>query len=131
MNAELLRLCTQDLPKYGQTPSPTTRKRNFLTFLHHQQPAFSLLGDDDRNVQNVVIYKAKSKEQGKDLTYSLHNWFEQDSVYKDDTKPLQWELGEKRLIEFADPESKVNCMYWAQKKYQSRLCVSSDTVLQL
>ena len=100
-----------------------TRKRNFFAF-HHQIAVNT--GDDDHSVQNVVIYKAKSKEHGKDLTHSSHNWFEEDTVYKDDTKPLQWEVGKKELIEFADPDSKVNCMYWAQKKYQSRLCVSSD-----
>ena len=98
------------------------RKRNFLSF--HQSSANR--GDDDHSVKNVVIYKAKSKEEGKDLLHSSHNWFERDTIYKDPTQPLQYEVGRKEVIELNDPDSNANCMYWAQKKYQSRLCVSSN-----
>jgi len=86
----------------------------------------SSVGYYDGGVKNVVIYKAKSKDEGKELLQSSHNWFERDSIYKDIKQPLQWEVGDKEVIELNDPNGKANCMYWAQKKYQSRLCISSD-----
>jgi len=96
-------------------------KRNILSF-HHSQTRL----EENQKSKNVVIYKAKSKKDGKALLDSPHNWFELDSIYRDATQPLQWEIGRKEIIELNGPDSKQNCMYWAQKKYQSRLCVSSN-----
>lgn len=80
----------------------------------------------------TVLYKAGSKEDGKALERIPDTWFEnKDCLYTDFKKPLQFAAGEKiRLptVEKAD----AKCMFWAQKKYQSRLCLdgveSSDTV---
>lgn len=82
--------------------------------------------DDQHKTKNVVIYKVKSEEDGKALLESSPRWFELDSVYSNPKKPLQWEVGRKELIELKGPDGDANCMYWAQKKYQSKLCVSSN-----
>ena len=80
---------------------------------------------DEHKTKNVIIYKVKSQEEGKALLHSSPRWFELDKVYSDTTQPLQWEVGRKELIELKGPDD-ANCMYWAQKKYQSKLCVSSN-----
>lgn len=59
-------------------------------------------------------------------------WFERkDSVYGNPKKPLQEEVGERQRIPSVE-KSDAKCMFWAQKTYQSRLCVddveSTDTV---
>jgi hypothetical protein len=82
--------------------------------------------DDDHRTKSVVIYKAKAQDDGKALLQSPPNWFERDSVYRDASQPLQWEVGRKEILELNKPNNKGNCMYWAQKKYQSKLCVSSN-----
>jgi hypothetical protein len=82
--------------------------------------------EDDYKTKNVIIYKVKSQEDGKALLHSSPRWFELDEVYSDTNQPLQWEVGRKEPIELKGPDANANCMYWAQKKYQSKLCVSSN-----
>lgn len=77
-------------------------------------------------VKNVVVYKVKSQQDGNALLKSSPRWFELDKVYSNANQPLQWEVGRKEVIELSNPDSQANCMYWAQKKYQSKLCVSSN-----
>ena len=91
---------------------------------------YSSRRDEEHHTKNVVIYKAHSAEDGYWLQQSSPNWFEHDSVYADLEQPLQWEVGRKEILELNDPKEKANCMYWAQKKYQSRLCVSSNVTEQ-
>ncbi|CAB9510131.1 expressed unknown protein [Seminavis robusta] len=107
--------------KHSRTTSFLPNVVNKVAAQHHHRGL-----DDYHKTKNIVIYKAKSQQEGKVLLQSSTHWFERDSVYSDTTKPLQWEVGRKEVIDLADPDSKANCMYWAQKKYQSRLCVTTD-----
>jgi hypothetical protein len=80
----------------------------------------------------TVLYKAGSKEDGKALERIPDTWFEnKDSLYRDTKKPLQFEVGERERLPTVE-KADAKCMFWAQKKYQSRLCLddvhSSDTV---
>lgn len=81
---------------------------------------------------STVLYKAGSKSDGRALERIPDTWFEnKDSLYGDRKKPLQYEIGEKQPLPSSEKE-KVKCMFWAQEKYQRRLCIdnvkSTDTV---
>ena len=80
----------------------------------------------------TVIYKAGSQKDGKDLERISDTWFEEKyTVYSDTRKLLQRELGEREPIALIE-KPEVKCMYWAQKRYQSKLCLdnvhSTDTL---
>jgi hypothetical protein len=65
--------------------------------------------DTDQKTKLVVLYKAKSIEEGTALLESSPQWFDIDTVYSDISKPLQSEVGRKELIELKDPKEKANC----------------------
>ncbi|KAL3944838.1 MAG: hypothetical protein SGBAC_001103 [Bacillariaceae sp.] len=85
-----------------------------------------------RNDAYTLVFKAGSADSdGKSLALIADKWFDMQSDYNDRKKPIVWEYGERERVEHVEnPESK--CMYWAQQKYQSKLCVDSlesdDTV---
>jgi hypothetical protein len=79
----------------------------------------------------TVVYKASklSDNNGNDNNNSmalgrvLDPWFERkDTMYANPSLPLQWETGKLESIKFNEnPDAK--CMFWAQQKYQSKLCI--------
>eukprot|EP00934_Nitzschia_sp_Nitz4_P001734 Nitzschia sp. Nitz4//scaffold31_size150131//139101//141896//NITZ4_002854-RA/size150131-processed-gene-0.147-mRNA-1//-1//CDS//3329547737//1734//frame0 len=80
----------------------------------------------------TVLYKAGSKSNGKSLDRLADTWFEgKNSLYADPNKPLLYEVGERERIPSIE-KNDAKCMFWAQQKYQSRLCLSdvssTDTV---
>jgi hypothetical protein len=78
-----------------------------------------------------VIYKAKSKEMGKEIIHLQPWWFEKnDKVYMDPMLPLQYSVGPRESIAKPDKDQKANCMYWVQEKYQSQLCLSETVTAQ-
>lgn len=82
-----------------------------------------------------VVYKAGSRQDGKKLAKLSDTWFEmKNTVYSDTRKPLQQEVGDREQLAVVAKE-KAKCMYWAQEKYQSKLCIddvdSTDTILWL
>ena len=71
----------------------------------------------------TVIYKAGSIELGHLLSGVSETWFEtRNTIYSDVRKPIQWEVKERQLVPVVEKED-AKCMYWAQSKYQSKLCV--------
>jgi hypothetical protein len=80
----------------------------------------------------TMLYKAgTANADGKSLATIADTWFDMKTDYNDRNIPMVREVGErKRVAILENPEA--HCMYWAQQKYQSRLCVddveSTDTV---
>ncbi len=85
-----------------------------------------------KSKSKTVLYKAGSKADGKALERIPSTWFENnDILYGDPTKPLLFEVGERERLPTIE-KTDAKCMFWAQKMYQSRLCLdnveSTDTV---
>jgi hypothetical protein len=80
----------------------------------------------------AFVQKAGTKEaDGKSLAAIADKWFEMKTDYNNRNIPLVSEKGERKEVPlFENPNA--NCMFWAQQKYQSRLCNdnlgSTDTV---
>jgi hypothetical protein len=75
-----------------------------------------------KNRDRSVVYKAGSKEGGKELEKLSDTWFEmKDVAYNNLKKQLQWEIGTREPVPL-DWNEQSSCMYWAQQKYQSLLC---------
>ena len=85
-----------------------------------------------KNDAYTLVFKAGSADlDGKSLALIADKWFDMETDYNDRKKPIVWEYGERQQVEHVEnPEA--HCMYWAQQKYQSKLCVDSlepdDTV---
>eukprot|EP00980_Cylindrotheca_fusiformis_P008020 scaffold1706_cov116-Cylindrotheca_fusiformis.AAC.23 len=80
----------------------------------------------------TMLYKAgTANADGKSLATIADKWFEMKSDYNDRKKPMVEEIGDRESVPLVENPD-AHCMYWAQKKYQSRLCVdgvdSTDTV---
>ena len=79
----------------------------------------------------TIIYKAGMNNRRGISTVS-HNWFETyGSIYADPEALLYKPIGERERLPTVEKEN-TKCMYWVQKKYQSKLCVdgvnANDTV---
>jgi hypothetical protein len=79
----------------------------------------------------TVVYKA-GQDNPSGLANLPDNWFEtRGSVYVHPKNLLYKPVGQRERIPLVEKDD-AKCMYWAQKKYQSRLCIdgvgSSDTV---
>ena len=83
-------------------------------------------------MDTTVLYKAGNVADGQSLSRLPGTWFEEkDTIYGDGFQPLQWEVGERERIPSVEVPG-AKCMFWAQSKYQSRLCIentkSTDSV---
>lgn len=79
----------------------------------------------------TVIYKA-GNDNPRGLTTISDGWFETRGSYYANSKNLLYKpVGERQRLPIVEKPT-ANCMYWAQKKYQSKLCVddveSTDTL---
>ena len=79
----------------------------------------------------TIIYKAGMNNR-RGLSTVSHNWFETyGSIYADPEALLYKPIGERERLPTVEKEN-TKCMYWVQKKYQSKLCVdgvnTNDTV---
>jgi hypothetical protein len=79
----------------------------------------------------TVLYKA-GKDNPKGLEMTADDWFEsKGSIYTNSKTELYRDVGDRERIPAVEKHD-VKCMFWAQKEYQSRLCVdgvsSTDTV---
>lgn len=86
-----------------------------------------------RNRDRTVLYKAGGDDP-RGLAAVPANWFEaRGSVYADRRTVLYRDVGERERLPAVERDD-VKCMFWAQKRYQSRLCLdktlvnSTDTV---
>jgi hypothetical protein len=105
-----------------------------FTDIHEKDTAYThgLFVGFGSKMDTTVLYKAGNVADGRSLSMIPPTWFqEKGAIYSDVSKPLQWEVGEReRMPSVEVPGAK--CMFWAQQKYQSRLCIedteSTDTV---
>jgi hypothetical protein len=105
-----------------------------FTDIHQKDTAYShgLYVSTGKKKTKTVLYKAGSSATGNALERIPDTWFEmKDSIYADPRKPLMYEVGEReRIPSIEKPDAE--CMFWAPKEYQSRLCLdnvhSTDTV---
>ena len=79
----------------------------------------------------TIIYKA-GMDNRRGLSTIPSDWFERKgSIYNNPNTLLYKSVGKREMLPMIEKES-VKCMYWAQKKYQSRLCIdgvdSTDTI---
>lgn len=75
----------------------------------------------------TVLYKA-GKDNPHGLATVSEYWFEdRGSVYADRKTVLYKDVGERERIPMVEKED-VKCMFWAQKRYQSRLCLDKEFV---
>lgn len=80
----------------------------------------------------TVLYKAGDTESdGQSLAKIADKWFEMKTDYNNPKKDLVAEVGKRERISLGK-NTDAHCMFWAQSKYQSRLCIdnvdSTDTV---
>lgn len=105
-----------------------------FTDIHESDTAYShgLYVATGKKKAKTVLYKARSSKDGKAIERISDTWFEmKDSTYANLKMPLLREIGEReRIPSIEKPDAK--CMFWAQKEYQSRLCLDNvkptDTV---
>ncbi|KAG7364445.1 hypothetical protein IV203_037647 [Nitzschia inconspicua] len=79
----------------------------------------------------TVIYKA-GNDNPRGLATISDGWFETRGSYYANSKTLLYKpVGDRERLPMVEKRN-ANCMYWAQKKYQSKLCVddveSTDTL---
>ena len=78
--------------------------------------------------RNVLykVDKARIVQSGSAAASLPSRWFEKnDSIYRNTKNTLQAEVGPRTKIEVVD-DPDANCMYWAMKKYQKRLCLNKQ-----
>merc|ERR1719491_2187249 len=75
-----------------------------------------------RGKDRTIIYKA-GIDNRRGLSTTPHDWFEtKGSIYKNPDTLLYKPIGKRERVPIIEKE-RGKCMYWAQKKYQSRLCI--------
>jgi len=75
-----------------------------------------------RGKDRTIIYKA-GMDNRRGLSTIPHDWFEtKGSIYKNPDTLLYKPIGKRERVPIVEKE-RGKCMYWAQKKYQSRLCI--------
>ncbi|KAL3907159.1 MAG: hypothetical protein SGARI_003675, partial [Bacillariaceae sp.] len=104
-----------------------------FTDVHSEDTAYThglYIGTGKRK-DRTVIYKA-GNDNPKGIASIPDNWFEvRGSFYANPKNQLYKPSGERQRIPVVEKKD-AHCMYWAQKKYQKRLCLdgvkATDTV---
>jgi hypothetical protein len=104
-----------------------------FTDVHSEDTAYThgLYVSTGKRKDRTVIYKA-SRDNPKDIASIPDNWFEvRGTSYANPKNLLYKPVGERQRLPVVE-KIDAHCMYWAQKKYQKRLCLdgveASDTV---